>query len=291
MEPVPQHPLADDAMVRHVFAAQHGRWLQERRAQDPNFNHFAEPPVKKIRWFDEWLDVHFKIIQRLVEEPMFAQPHIGEPALEVNIISAELWGPWPHPFLNALTQPFVRHYIDTEMVAETKPWGEDNDPNKDPRTPMWNEKFLVLPRGAKVSQFEVLNNMNMPLVLGDAAYNTETLWKCAQDCGRFMLDIPILYTGREVGRLRVRFRMWDGMPLEEENPHLAGLGGTLAGALDNDFMREFGPSGVREAEATPFPNAGLMLANSSMPNSYNNMMNPMMGSYNSGMCIAPNVYM
>jgi len=259
-------------LQRDVYANQHARWIQKQRAMSPEWNnpHCVEPPAKRIRYVDEWLDLHFKIIQLLVEEPMFAHPKIGEPVLEVHILGAQLWGPWPHPFLNNLYKPFVRHYIDTEMVGETKPWDED----KDPRCPQWNQKMLVLPRGAKVSQFEVLNGTRMPLVLGDCAFNTETLWKCAQDCGRFMLNVPILYMGREVGYLQVRLRMWDGMPLEEESTSLAGLDGTLAGALDNPFMREFGPNGTRAGEGNPFPNASYMAANASMPPPYAGM--PMM---------------
>merc|ERR1719197_1634388 len=108
VNPTPVPPTADMDIWRNVYAKQHAQFLQNRMNADPEFNHFVEPPIKKIKWLDEWLDLHFKIIQRLVEEPMFAKPRIGEPVLEVTIIGAQLWGPWPHPFLNMLTQPFVR---------------------------------------------------------------------------------------------------------------------------------------------------------------------------------------
>jgi hypothetical protein len=261
------HGGMDPAMLADWHAQQHAVWLQQQRAMSPEARHFVEPPMKKIRGVDDWLELHYKLIQRLVEEPMFAQPKVGEPALEVTIIGAQLHGPWPHPYLNNVVKPFVRHYIDTEMVGETKQWDEAYG---DPRFPTWNSKMLVLPRGAKVSQFEVLTGTNMPLVLGDCAFNTETLWKCAQNCGRYVLNCPICYQGHEVGTLQVRLRMWDGMPLEEENTALAGLGGTLAGALDNEFMREFGPQGSRSGDGSPFPNAtGALPFGSALPVRYN----------------------
>jgi len=182
----------DPLMLRDVYASQHAAYLQQQRANEPNNGHYVEPPSKRVRYIDEWLNLHFKIIQRLVEEPMFAAPKVGEPVLEVCVAGAQLYGPWPHPFLNDLKDIFVRHYIDTEMVGETKKWEEDMG---DPRCPNWNHKMLVLPRGAKVSQFEVLNGTSMPLVIGDCAFNTETLWKCAQDCGRYALNTPISSRG------------------------------------------------------------------------------------------------
>merc|ERR1719345_86201 len=118
---------------------------------------------------------------------MFAQPRIGEPTMEVSVVGANLWGPWMHPWLNVLRKPFVRHYIDTEMIGETKHW------EGDPRTPRWEEKMLFLPRGGKVTQFEILSGADptmmgprgpdLPLVLGDCALSTETIWTTAQNCG------------------------------------------------------------------------------------------------------------
>lgn len=193
----------------------------------------AEPPLKKVKALDDWLDLHFKVIQRLVEEPMFAHPRIGEPTMEVTVVGANLWGPWMHSFQNMLHKPFVRHYIDTEMIGETKKWDQG-----DPRTPRWQEKMLFLPRGAKVSQFEILNDTQIPLVLGDCALSTETVWTTAKNCGRYLLDLPILHQGNEVGKIQLRFSMWNGRPLEEENPMLGHmeLQGTLAGAMDNDYI-------------------------------------------------------
>lgn len=252
--------MMNDFMARDIYALQHARYLQSQRAQNPEANVFHEPPEKKVKYLGEWLRLHYNVIQTLVEEPMFAEPKVGEPTLEVCILGAQLAGPWPHPYLNNIQRPFVRHYIDTEMVGETKRWDNGN-----PRFPMWNSKMLVLPRGAKVSSFEVLNDTQMPLVLGDCAFNTETLWKCAQDCGRYMLNVPICYQGLEVGHLQIRVRVWDGMPLEEEITQLQGLGDTLAGAMDNDFMREFGYGGTRAGVGNPYPMATLMAAQQTMP--------------------------
>jgi hypothetical protein len=271
----------DPNLARDVYAMQHARYLQKMRSNDPEMNNpfGVEPPVKKIRYIDEWMDLHFRLIQRLVEEPMFAQPKIGEPVIEVTVMAAILHGPWQHPYMNMIYKPFVRQYVDTEMVGETKKYREDADPH----FPVWNDKILYMPRGAKVAQFEVLNGMRMPLVLGDCAFNTETLWKCAQDCGRFALNTPILYQGTEVGKLQLRFRIWDGMPLDEVNPFLGQLDGTVAGALDNEFMREFGPHGTRAKEGNPFPNASVMAGMTSMPVAYSGFLNPMLPPKGVGM--------
>lgn len=249
-------------MLAEKYARDHAKWLRQQReySHEQEEPPHVEPPGKKAKDWKSWLQLHYHIVQTLIEEPMFAQPKVNEPALEICIIGAHLFGPWSHPFLYNLKSPFVRHYIDTEMVGETPPWNEE----KDPRAPRWNYKMLVLPRGARVSNFEVLNNTNMPLVLGDCAYATETLWKCATNCGRFMLDTPICHMGREVGTLQIRVSVWDGMPLEEETRDL-GLAGTLAGAVDTPFMREFGPTGYRAGSDNPYPHATYMASMAQRP--------------------------
>jgi len=251
------------------YAEEHAWYLQEQREK------YAEPeqpnvPSSNVKGnWKTWLQLQVATVSSLVEEPMFAQPKIGEPVLEVTIVGAQLTGPWPHPFLYNLQRPFVRHYIDSEMVGETKPW------ETDPREPRWNSKMLVLPRGARCSQFEVLNGTEVPLVLGDCAYSTETLWTCAQRCGRYKLHTPIMYKGTQVGLLTVQVRVWDGMPVEESTS-LAGLGGTLAGALDNPLMREYGPTGYRSSDDVAFtgygyptgygcPTAGPVMQNAYLP--------------------------
>lgn len=240
----------------------------------------TEPPLKRVRYIDDWLQLHFKVIQRLVEEPMFAQPRIGEPTMEVCIVGANLWGPWPHPWQNMLRRPFVRHYIDTEMIGETKHW-EGN-----PQHPRWEEKMLFLPRGGKISQFEILNDgadrqggqamvptagvimppgADLPLVLGDCALSTETLWTTAQNCGRYLLDLPILCQGNEVGKLQLQISMWNGRPLTEENPMMGAIGGTLAGAVDNDA---FGPFANMPQPMVPGPLGPMGMPMSGMYNGY-----------------------
>jgi len=238
----------------------------------------AEPPLKKVKDLGEWLDLHFKVIQRLVEEPMFAEPRMGEPCMEVTVVGANLWGPWMHPFQNMLQRPFVRHYIDTEMIGETKPW-EGRPPNQ----PRWQEKMLFLPRGAKVSQFEILNDTEIPLVLGECALSTETIWTTAKNCGRYLLDLPILYQGNEVGNIQLRFSMWNGRPLEEENPMLGHIGGTLAGAMDNDNFGSNVPASVFAEDNFRVPGPMGMPTTydgpMSRPGSMNNLFAPPMSPY------------
>jgi len=232
------------------FGLEHAHYLQEQRVEEDRVLHF-EHPVKKAKTIQQWFNLHCKIVESLVEEPMFADPKVGEPCLEVMIASAELWGPWPYEAMNRIQRCFVRHYIDTEMVGETHRW--ESGPRKDPRRPRWNYKMLVLPRGARCSQFEVLTEAGMPLVLGDCAFATETLWKCARNCGKFLLNAPICFQGQQVGHLQLRIGLWDGMPLDEENTMLQGLGGTLAGAMDNRVMREYGPLSYKDPMMTPTP--------------------------------------
>jgi hypothetical protein len=250
----------------HQYAEDHAAYLTEQRAlEDPAKQPEGEDqdPIEKVRTFTQFLELHLKIVEQLVEEPMFAEPKIGEPVLEVNIVGADLRGPWPHPYLYNLQKPFARHYIDCEMVGETKPW------EGDPRAPRWKSKMLVLPRKARCSQFEVLNGTKVPLVLGDCAYSTETLWTCAQRCGRYTLNSPIMYKGYQVGTVMVQVKVWDGMPIEEETASLGMLGGTLAGALDNPWMREYGPDGSRRVNSDtgylPVPYAPAMPFPTGMP--------------------------
>mmetsp|Transcript_122746 Transcript_122746/g.192679 ORF Transcript_122746/g.192679 Transcript_122746/m.192679 type:complete len:278 (-) Transcript_122746:81-914(-) len=229
-----------------------GQLLHERKKTEKEIEeHMLQThrePLDKARTFMQHFTVHTGIVQSLVEEPMFAQPKFGEPVLEVKIVGAELHGPWPHPLLNFLQRPFVRHYIDNEMVGQTRPWRED----RDPRMPKWHERMLVFPRGARCSQFEILNDTPHPLVLGDCAFSTETLWQCSRRCGKYSIGSPILYKGYQVGTLMLQFGPWDGLPLDEDLSTLPALEGTLAGALDNPFMREFGPEGYRSFEGNPF---------------------------------------
>jgi hypothetical protein len=226
--------------------------LQQKKKEELEKENELNPdrlgPLDKAITFMQQFKCHTGIVQSLVEEPMFRQPKFGEPVLEVKIAGAELHGPWPHPFLNNLQRPYVRHYIDNEMVGETKPWRED----KDPRRPMWQERMLVFPRGARCSQFEVLNGTRQPLVLGDCAFSTETLWKTSRKCGKYTITCPILYKGYQVGNLMLQFGPWDGLPLDEDWQTLPELEGTLAGAIDNPFMREYGPEGYRSGSGNPF---------------------------------------
>mmetsp|Transcript_58694 Transcript_58694/g.102732 ORF Transcript_58694/g.102732 Transcript_58694/m.102732 type:complete len:228 (-) Transcript_58694:56-739(-) len=178
----------------------------------------------------QWTHAHLRIIRQLVEEPKWAEARPGEPVLQVQVIGAELGGGWPDPRLAGTIKPFVRHYIDGECVGETTI-------NDNPWQPRWGKiqgTFLTLPRGATCSQFEILDGRSrIPLFLGDVAFATETLWHAAENLGRYSIQMPLCFEGRQVGVLYCMFKMWDGMPLEDDS-FLTNLGGTLAGALEAD---------------------------------------------------------
>jgi len=269
MFPGPMFPGSPaDNELRNLQALQHGRWLQEQELDHHKIQLATEPPLNKVKYSDDWLKLHFKVIQRLVEEPMFAQPRVGEPCLEVCILGAKLYGPWMHPLLNVLKKPFVRHYIDTEMIGETKRW------EGDPRVCHWNEKMLFLPRGAKISQFEILNDTDMPLVLGDCALNTETIWTTAKNCGRYLIELPILYQSREVGSIQLRFCEWNGRPLDEERVENGNLFGTLAGMVDND---SYGYGANQPMPMGPFGLPGPMGMSNGFPGMMPGSMAPSFG--------------
>lgn len=263
MDPQLQNRLQLEALA-------HYRQLKEQQAFRDRFNLEPEPPLRRVRYLDDWLKLHFNVIQRLVEEPMFAEPRPGEPCMQVKICSAQLWGPWPHPFQQAVTRPFVRHYIDTEMIGETQhaPYSGDSSMNF-----AWNETQLFLPRGAKVSQFELLvetppDGRGLPLSIGDVALSTETLWYTARNAGPVKVQLPILFDGREVGKMELGFSQWDGRPLKEENAILPQqkMFGTVAAAADRDDVGPYanqglGSYGNSQIYMRPQPSGGSLLFN------------------------------
>mmetsp|Transcript_31755 Transcript_31755/g.62406 ORF Transcript_31755/g.62406 Transcript_31755/m.62406 type:complete len:204 (+) Transcript_31755:48-659(+) len=164
-----------------------------------------------------WYTTQLRTIQQLCSEPSEARPALFSPAtagprdlvLEVAVESAEL-APLPGEVENVIsTSPFVRLVLDREALGATAT-------ATNLRKPVWNERFLVMPRGSVLARFEVCETCNSFLsVRCSCILASETALQTVQTTGQVSIDMPLYHNFHEVGVLHLHLRMWDGLPLEE----------------------------------------------------------------------------
>ncbi|CAE8665618.1 unnamed protein product, partial [Polarella glacialis] len=133
------------------------------------------------------------------------------------IVGSALLGPLPQQEqpdvqVQSVAPPcFVRLWMDGEFVGETSVFGRGYTSR-----PVWNERFLLIPRASRCTRFEVVEATECPTVRCHCALGTESLWRTAT-CGvPLSMDVPLLHYGEEaVGSLRIHARIWDGLPLQD----------------------------------------------------------------------------
>lgn len=156
-----------------------------------------------------WYTSHLRTITRLLQEPADAELGPAEPVLEVAFSFAEL-GPLPREANHRVQAPFVRLWMDGQLIGETSVYT-----GGDTRRPVWNERFLVLPRGSWCSRVEVCEVLGGATVRCHCAVGTETLWKAAAHTGGFSVAMPLRHEQTAVGVLHAHVRMWDGQPIQD----------------------------------------------------------------------------
>ncbi|CAE8596555.1 unnamed protein product, partial [Polarella glacialis] len=162
-----------------------------------------------------WYTSNLRAVKELVQEPSEAEPDASEDVLEV-IVGSALLGPLPQQEqpdvqIQSVAPPcFVRLWMDGEFVGETSVFDRGYTSR-----PVWNERFLLIPRASRCTRFEVVEATECPTVRCHCALGTESLWRTAT-CGvPLSMDVPLLHYGEEaVGSLRIHARIWDGLPLQ-----------------------------------------------------------------------------
>jgi len=167
----------------------------------------------------KWYKTHLRTIRQLVEDKSFVEARPGELVLEVWMLDAVLTGPFPHVGNHQLKNLFVRQVVDDEDVGHTRVAHDYHISygryGAQQHHPVWNERMLVIARGAAINRFQVWMGSYSPVLLGECIFSTETLWHVATTCGRFDVKVPLLLNQLKVGSLHLRFQQWDGEPLTE----------------------------------------------------------------------------
>mmetsp|Transcript_61027 Transcript_61027/g.132319 ORF Transcript_61027/g.132319 Transcript_61027/m.132319 type:complete len:176 (+) Transcript_61027:89-616(+) len=161
-------------------------------------------------WYAGQLDA----IKQSVEDPDYAD-HGETHVLEVVIRGATL-DPLPQETSSRVRFPFVRLWVDGELVGESSQFRGPGDSSK----PIWNERMLVMPQKSWCARLEVCEGSTEydTSVRCSCALGTEGLWNTAM-AGRFVLDVPLLHQAEaapiQVGTISLAFRHWDGQPCQE----------------------------------------------------------------------------
>mmetsp|Transcript_41919 Transcript_41919/g.115596 ORF Transcript_41919/g.115596 Transcript_41919/m.115596 type:complete len:183 (+) Transcript_41919:74-622(+) len=167
--------------------------------------------------FDKsWYTDHVRGISELVQDPRNIRPKPDTPILEIVVRGAEL-PPLPNQVVQTVQRPFVRLWIDGELVGETSRFEEPCAPSS---RPVWNERLLVLPQGAACFRFEVCEDvMEFVAVRCSCAVSAPGLWEAVTNCGGMAFDQPLLHRERganaKVGTLRLHIGLWNGKPAQD----------------------------------------------------------------------------
>ncbi|CAE6925424.1 unnamed protein product [Symbiodinium sp. CCMP2592] len=151
-----------------------------------------------------WYTSNFRQIRELVQDPDYQSGEVDpdEPVLEVVVGDANMKA------TASATPTFVRIFMDRENVGET------SLQKKRPfNTPVWNERFLLLPRASFSTRFEVVDTWDR--VLGHCTIGTQSLWRAAEHSGQVSVELPLQMGKGLNGKIWVHSRPWDGLPLPE----------------------------------------------------------------------------
>ncbi|CAE7950039.1 unnamed protein product [Symbiodinium sp. KB8] len=151
-----------------------------------------------------WYTSNFRQIRELVQDPDYQSGEVDpdEPVLEVVVGDANMKA------TASATPTFVRIFMDRENVGET------SLQKKRPfNTPVWNERFLLLPRASFSTRFEVVDTWDR--VLGHCTIGTQSLWRAAEHSGQVSVELPLQQGKGLNGKIWVHSRPWDGLPLPE----------------------------------------------------------------------------
>lgn len=177
-----------------------------------------------------WYQSQLRSIISLIQDPESVHPGPAEPVLEVVVAGAELSELATDEGSGAYNsyRPFVRMYMDGELVGETS---LSKRYLQTPKSPLWFERFLVVPRGCLVSRFEVCTGAEYPYIRGFCAISTESLWKAVTSGGPLTVRQQLLrppslnpkikridesaLPTEIVGTLRLHVRLWDRLPIKE----------------------------------------------------------------------------
>ncbi|CAE7323329.1 unnamed protein product [Symbiodinium natans] len=151
-----------------------------------------------------WYTSNFRQIRELVQDPEYQSAEVDpdEPVLEVVVGDANM------KVAAASTPTFVRIFMDGENVGETS-----LQKRRPYNMPVWNERFLLLPRGAFSTRFEVVDTWDR--VLGHCTIGTQSLWRAAGHSGQVSVELPLQLEKGLNGKIWVHSRPWDGLPLPE----------------------------------------------------------------------------
>lgn len=152
-----------------------------------------------------WYSSNFRAIRELVQDPNYRADDVDpyEPVIEVVIGDATI-----QETNDFVTPTFVRVSMDGENVGETSLFKHG------PYTkPVWNERFLLHPRGSFSMRFEVIDHREH--LRGQCTIGTQSLWGAAGRTGGLSIK-PQLTLARDqiCGQLTVHCRPWDGLPPE-----------------------------------------------------------------------------
>lgn len=152
-----------------------------------------------------WYSSNFRAIRELVQDPNYRADDVDpfEPVIEVVVGDAAI-----QETNDFVTPTFVRVSMDGESVGETSLFKHG------PYTkPVWNERFLLHPRGSFSMRFEVIDHREH--LRGQCIIGTQSLWGAASRTGGLSIR-PQLTLARDqiCGQLTVHCRLWDGLPPE-----------------------------------------------------------------------------
>ncbi|CAE7701909.1 unnamed protein product [Symbiodinium pilosum] len=151
-----------------------------------------------------WYTTNFRQIRELVQDPEYQSGEVDpdEPVLEVVVGDANMKAS------ASATPTFVRIFMDHENVGETSL--QKRQPYN---MPVWNERFLLLPRASFSTRFEVVDTWDR--VLGHCTVGTQSLWRAAAHSGQVSVELPLQFGKGLSGKIWIHSRPWDGLPLPE----------------------------------------------------------------------------
>lgn len=172
-----------------------------------------------------WYSSNFRAIRELVQDPNYraddADPY--EPVIEVVIGDATI-----QETNDFITPTFVRVSMDGENVGETSLFKHG------PYTkPVWNERFLLHPRGSFSMRFEIIDHRDR--LRGQCIIGTQSLWGAASRTGGLSIKPQLTLLRDQIcGQLTVHCRPWDGLP--PERPWWQPSGDALKATAEPDLF-------------------------------------------------------
>lgn len=186
-----------------------------------------------------WYSTNFRAIRELVQDPNYRADDVDpyEPVIEVVVGDAAI-----QETNDFVTPTFVRVSMDGENVGETSLFKHG------PYTkPVWNERFLLHPRGSFSMRFEVIDHREQ--LRGQCIIGTQSLWGAASRTGGLSIKPQLTLAPKQIcGQLTVHCRPWDGLPPERPWWQPAGDDGRATAEPDLFDMLDKDGDGVLSKE-------------------------------------------